>query len=162
MLLPRFLSDRVPGSSLFLFEKSSGAGPNAYNQRVLHCGDFRASPAHSSRLWYFGGGFKVDVNYPLGINTELLTDKVGSITKLFRGFPYASMLSATGLSKGVKLTFLVTFTAITIPYSSRLWYFGGGFKVDVNYPLGINTELLTDKVGIHMRRCFPLRGCRRV
>ncbi|KAJ5844758.1 hypothetical protein N7534_008427 [Penicillium rubens] len=39
-------ANHCPGSSLFLFEKSSGAGPNAYNQRVLHCGDFRASPAH--------------------------------------------------------------------------------------------------------------------
>ncbi|OQE91401.1 hypothetical protein PENNAL_c0009G08774 [Penicillium nalgiovense] len=38
-------ANHCPGSSLFLFEKSSGAGPNAYNQRVLHCGDFRASPA---------------------------------------------------------------------------------------------------------------------
>ncbi|CAI7636685.1 unnamed protein product [Penicillium glandicola] len=39
-------ANHCPGSSLFLFEKSSGNGPNASNQRVLHCGDFRASPAH--------------------------------------------------------------------------------------------------------------------
>ncbi|KAF7517930.1 hypothetical protein PCG10_000728 [Penicillium crustosum] len=38
-------ANHCPGSSLFLFEKSSGNGPNANNQRVLHCGDFRASPA---------------------------------------------------------------------------------------------------------------------
>ncbi|KAJ5531803.1 hypothetical protein N7527_005196 [Penicillium freii] len=38
-------ANHCPGSSLFLFEKSSGNGPNAHNQRVLHCGDFRASPA---------------------------------------------------------------------------------------------------------------------
>lgn len=37
-------ANHCPGSSLFLFEKSSGSGPNANNQRVLHCGDFRASP----------------------------------------------------------------------------------------------------------------------
>ncbi|KAJ5817407.1 DNA repair metallo-beta-lactamase [Penicillium robsamsonii] len=38
-------ANHCPGSSLFLFEKSSGNGPNAHKQRVLHCGDFRASPA---------------------------------------------------------------------------------------------------------------------
>ncbi|KOS45983.1 hypothetical protein ACN38_g3050 [Penicillium nordicum] len=38
-------ANHCPGSSLFVFEKSSGNGPNANNQRVLHCGDFRASPA---------------------------------------------------------------------------------------------------------------------
>ncbi|KAK4861891.1 hypothetical protein LT330_003926 [Penicillium expansum] len=38
-------ANHCPGSSLFLFEKRSGNGPNASNQRVLHCGDFRASPA---------------------------------------------------------------------------------------------------------------------
>ncbi|KAJ5953055.1 DNA repair metallo-beta-lactamase [Penicillium vulpinum] len=38
-------ANHCPGSSLFLFEKGSGNGPNAHNQRVLHCGDFRASPA---------------------------------------------------------------------------------------------------------------------
>ncbi|CAG8105695.1 unnamed protein product [Penicillium olsonii] len=38
-------ANHCPGSSLFLFEKSFGSGPNARQQRVLHCGDFRASPA---------------------------------------------------------------------------------------------------------------------
>ncbi|KAJ5781329.1 DNA repair metallo-beta-lactamase [Penicillium paradoxum] len=38
-------ANHCPGSSLFLFEKSSGNGANARNQRLLHCGDFRASPA---------------------------------------------------------------------------------------------------------------------
>ncbi|CAG8292566.1 unnamed protein product [Penicillium salamii] len=38
-------ANHCPGSSLFLFEKSSGSGPNVRQQRVLHCGDFRASPA---------------------------------------------------------------------------------------------------------------------
>ncbi|KGO76019.1 DNA repair metallo-beta-lactamase [Penicillium italicum] len=38
-------ANHCPGSSLFLFEKDSGNGPNVHNQRVLHCGDFRASPA---------------------------------------------------------------------------------------------------------------------
>ncbi|KAI2696778.1 hypothetical protein DTO012A9_4115 [Penicillium roqueforti] len=38
-------ANHCPGSSLFLFEQTSGNGPNAHNQRVLHCGDFRASPA---------------------------------------------------------------------------------------------------------------------
>ncbi|EKV06391.1 DNA repair protein Pso2/Snm1, putative [Penicillium digitatum PHI26] len=38
-------ANHCPGSSLFLFEKSYGNSPNASKQRVLHCGDFRASPA---------------------------------------------------------------------------------------------------------------------
>lgn len=38
-------ANHCPGSSLFLFEKNTGSGPNAGQQRVLHCGDFRASPA---------------------------------------------------------------------------------------------------------------------
>ncbi|KAJ5555854.1 DNA repair metallo-beta-lactamase [Penicillium sp. DV-2018c] len=37
-------ANHCPGSSLFLFEKSSGNGPNTRSQRILHCGDFRASP----------------------------------------------------------------------------------------------------------------------
>lgn len=37
-------ANHCPGSSLFLFEKSFGNGPNARHQRILHCGDFRASP----------------------------------------------------------------------------------------------------------------------
>ncbi|KAJ5675281.1 DNA repair metallo-beta-lactamase [Penicillium maclennaniae] len=37
-------ANHCPGSSLFLFEKSFGDGPNARRQRILHCGDFRASP----------------------------------------------------------------------------------------------------------------------
>lgn len=39
-------ANHCPGSSLFLFEKSFGGGPNARRQRILHCGDFRASPTH--------------------------------------------------------------------------------------------------------------------
>lgn len=39
-------ANHCPGSSLFLFEKSMGKGPNARVQRILHCGDFRACPAH--------------------------------------------------------------------------------------------------------------------
>ena len=39
-------ANHCPGSSLFLFEKSFGSGPNARRQRILHCGDFRASPTH--------------------------------------------------------------------------------------------------------------------
>ena len=38
-------ANHCPGSSLFLFEKSFGNGPNVRRQRVLHCGDFRASAA---------------------------------------------------------------------------------------------------------------------
>ncbi|KAJ6086484.1 hypothetical protein N7467_005398 [Penicillium canescens] len=37
-------ANHCPGSSLFLFEKKFGNGPNARHQRILHCGDFRASP----------------------------------------------------------------------------------------------------------------------
>ncbi|KAJ5157882.1 DNA cross-link repair protein pso2/snm1 [Penicillium canariense] len=39
-------ANHCPGSSLFLFEKSFGSGPSVRRQRILHCGDFRASPAH--------------------------------------------------------------------------------------------------------------------
>lgn len=39
-------ANHCPGSSLFLFEKSFGSGPNARRKRILHCGDFRASPTH--------------------------------------------------------------------------------------------------------------------
>ncbi|KAF3391349.1 DNA cross-link repair protein pso2/snm1 [Penicillium rolfsii] len=39
-------ANHCPGSSLFLFEKSFGSGPKARKQRILHCGDFRASPTH--------------------------------------------------------------------------------------------------------------------
>ncbi|QSZ33973.1 hypothetical protein DSL72_005553 [Monilinia vaccinii-corymbosi] len=39
-------ANHCPGSSLFLFEKSTGRGPNPKIQRILHCGDFRACPAH--------------------------------------------------------------------------------------------------------------------
>ncbi|KAK1467885.1 DNA repair metallo-beta-lactamase [Colletotrichum cuscutae] len=38
-------ANHCPGSSLFLFEKTMGKGPNARKQRILHCGDFRACPA---------------------------------------------------------------------------------------------------------------------
>ncbi|KAJ1331227.1 DNA cross-link repair 1A protein [Microdochium nivale] len=38
-------ANHCPGSSLFLFEKSTGKGPNPQTQRILHCGDFRACPA---------------------------------------------------------------------------------------------------------------------
>ncbi|KAE9373219.1 DRMBL-domain-containing protein [Stipitochalara longipes BDJ] len=39
-------ANHCPGSSLFLFEKVVGKGANPRIQRVLHCGDFRACPAH--------------------------------------------------------------------------------------------------------------------
>ena len=39
-------ANHCPGSSLFLFEKVAGKGTNPRKQRVLHCGDFRACPAH--------------------------------------------------------------------------------------------------------------------
>ncbi|ROT37267.1 DRMBL-domain-containing protein [Sodiomyces alkalinus F11] len=39
-------ANHCPGSSMFLFEKTMGKGPNAKTQRILHCGDFRACPAH--------------------------------------------------------------------------------------------------------------------
>lgn len=39
-------ANHCPGSSLFLFEKTIGRGPNPKIQRVLHCGDFRACPEH--------------------------------------------------------------------------------------------------------------------
>jgi DNA cross-link repair 1A protein len=39
-------ANHCPGSSLYLFEKVVGKGPAPKVQRVLHCGDFRACPAH--------------------------------------------------------------------------------------------------------------------
>ena len=39
-------ANHCPGSSLYLFEKVIGKGKNPKVQRVLHCGDFRACPAH--------------------------------------------------------------------------------------------------------------------
>lgn len=39
-------ANHCPGSSLYLFEKAVGKGKNLRMQRVLHCGDFRACPAH--------------------------------------------------------------------------------------------------------------------
>ena len=39
-------ANHCPGSSLFLFEKTIGRGKSPKIQRVLHCGDFRACPAH--------------------------------------------------------------------------------------------------------------------
>lgn len=39
-------ANHCPGSSLFLYEKVVGKGTNPRIQRVLHCGDFRACPAH--------------------------------------------------------------------------------------------------------------------
>lgn len=39
-------ANHCPGSSLYLFEKVVGKGKNPKKQRVLHCGDFRACPAH--------------------------------------------------------------------------------------------------------------------
>ena len=52
-------ANHCPGSSLFLFEKATGRGRI---QRVLHCGDFRACPAH--------------VQHP-----ELRPDIIDSVTK---------------------------------------------------------------------------------
>ena len=39
-------ANHCPGSSLFLFEKTIKQGTNNRVQRILHCGDFRACPAH--------------------------------------------------------------------------------------------------------------------
>ncbi|RGP70441.1 DNA cross-link repair pso2 snm1 [Fusarium sporotrichioides] len=39
-------ANHCPGSSLFLFEKTIKQGANSRVQRILHCGDFRACPAH--------------------------------------------------------------------------------------------------------------------
>ncbi|KAH6606479.1 dna cross-link repair pso2 snm1 [Trichoderma cornu-damae] len=39
-------ANHCPGSSLFLFQKSFGSGPNKRAKRILHCGDFRACPSH--------------------------------------------------------------------------------------------------------------------
>lgn len=39
-------ANHCPGSSLYLFEKTIGKGANPKVQRILHCGDFRACPAH--------------------------------------------------------------------------------------------------------------------
>ncbi|KAL8736535.1 MAG: hypothetical protein Q9181_002406 [Wetmoreana brouardii] len=39
-------ANHCPGSSLYLYEKAIGKGKSPKVQRVLHCGDFRACPAH--------------------------------------------------------------------------------------------------------------------
>ncbi|KAL3964115.1 hypothetical protein ACCO45_001119 [Purpureocillium lilacinum] len=39
-------ANHCPGSSLFLFQKPMGNGPNPRMSRILHCGDFRACPDH--------------------------------------------------------------------------------------------------------------------
>lgn len=39
-------ANHCPGSSLYLYEKVIGRGKSPKVQRVLHCGDFRACPAH--------------------------------------------------------------------------------------------------------------------
>ncbi|KAL8934349.1 MAG: hypothetical protein Q9216_005954 [Gyalolechia sp. 2 TL-2023] len=39
-------ANHCPGSSLYLYEKVIGKGKNPKVQRILHCGDFRACPAH--------------------------------------------------------------------------------------------------------------------
>ncbi|KAM0256786.1 hypothetical protein ACHAQJ_004738 [Trichoderma viride] len=39
-------ANHCPGSSLFLFQKYVGSGPNKRTKRILHCGDFRACPVH--------------------------------------------------------------------------------------------------------------------
>ncbi|KAF4981070.1 hypothetical protein FZEAL_3046 [Fusarium zealandicum] len=39
-------ANHCPGSSLFLFEKTMKYGTSSRVQRILHCGDFRACPAH--------------------------------------------------------------------------------------------------------------------
>jgi DNA cross-link repair 1A protein len=39
-------ANHCPGSSLYLFEKIVGRGTNPKINRILHCGDFRACPAH--------------------------------------------------------------------------------------------------------------------
>ena len=39
-------ANHCPGSSLYLFEKTIGKGKTPKVQRILHCGDFRACPAH--------------------------------------------------------------------------------------------------------------------
>ncbi|CBF79690.1 DNA cross-link repair protein PSO2 [Aspergillus nidulans FGSC A4] len=39
-------ANHCPGSAIFLFEKAVSSGASTRIQRVLHCGDFRASPQH--------------------------------------------------------------------------------------------------------------------
>ncbi|KAK2606175.1 DNA cross-link repair protein PSO2/SNM1 [Conoideocrella luteorostrata] len=39
-------ANHCPGSSLFLFQKPADKGTNRRGKRILHCGDFRACPAH--------------------------------------------------------------------------------------------------------------------
>ena len=76
-------ANHCPGSSLFLFEKNTGKGKTPRVQRVLHCGDFRACPAHvqHSKLrpdildnltGQIAGQQKIDVCY---LDTTYLTPK---------------------------------------------------------------------------------------
>lgn len=41
-------ANHCPGSSLFLFQKPADKKTNRRGKRILHCGDFRACPAHAT------------------------------------------------------------------------------------------------------------------
>ncbi|RKF61068.1 DNA cross-link repair 1A protein [Erysiphe neolycopersici] len=58
-------ANHCPGSSLFLYEKITDTGTSSRSQRVLHCGDFRACPAH--------------ISHP-----QLMPDVLDSITKQYK------------------------------------------------------------------------------
>lgn len=58
-------ANHCPGSSLFLYEKITDMGASSRTQRVLHCGDFRACPAH--------------ISHP-----QLMPDVLDSITKQYK------------------------------------------------------------------------------
>ncbi|POS85500.1 hypothetical protein EPUL_002128 [Erysiphe pulchra] len=58
-------ANHCPGSSLFLYEKTTDMGKSSRTQRVLHCGDFRACPAH--------------ISHP-----QLMPDVLDSITKQYK------------------------------------------------------------------------------
>ncbi|KAI4729789.1 DRMBL-domain-containing protein [Aureobasidium sp. EXF-10728] len=46
VLVTMISANHCPGSSLYLFEKPLGKGPDPKLQRILHCGDFRACRMH--------------------------------------------------------------------------------------------------------------------
>lgn len=78
---------------------------------------------HSSRLWYFGGGFEVDVNYPLGINAELLADKVGSRSTAVNG-PMAPGFAEPYIVIAVKVAEKIGFAPFDSPVAESVDAYG--------------------------------------
>ena len=107
---------------------------------------------HSSRLWYFGGGFKVEVNYPLGINAELLADQVSSRSTAVNG-PMAPGLVEPYIVIAVKVTEEVGFTPFDSPVAESIDAYGK--------PWNNFVKRASPLVGLLATRRYLVRGCSR-